>query len=187
MRLGVREIAFIALLIVIPVGAWWFAFRPNNACNAAMMEQIQTRQAKLQALNQATGTIGDLKVEIGALDDAIKFFRSKLPTRKEIDKVLKEVWELADANQLKTKSIRTLSPDDNALFVDSAGPFAEQPISMRFEGSFEGFYRFLLALEAQARIIRIHKMKLEKLPEDKDGQVRAACTISVFFENSPKD
>ena len=182
MKFGLRETLFLAVLAAIPVAAWWFAFRPNNARNEKMMAVIETRQGKLQALNKATATIGDLKVEIATLDDAVRFFRSKLPSEKEIDKVLQEVWRLAEANQLVTKSIRTLKSGDENRLADPSGPYAEQLISMQLEGPFNGFYSFMLALETQPRIMRIQQMKMEKPQKGEEGIVRADCTMSIFFE-----
>jgi Tfp pilus assembly protein PilO len=182
MKFGLREFVFLLLLAAIPLGAWWLVFRPGNRRNAEMMTQIQTRQAKLQALNKATASIGDLQAEIASLDKAITFFRSKLPSEKEIDKVLQEVWQLAEQNNLTTKSIRTLKASEDSNVADPNGPFAEQPISMQLEGPFAGYYGFLLALENQPRIMRIQQMTLEKPPGGAQGTIKADCTVSIFFE-----
>lgn len=182
MRFGIREIVLLVLTAAIPVAAWWFVFRPANARNAQMMSEIETRQAKLRQLNRATAAIGDLKVEIASLEEAINFFRSRLPSEKEIDKVLQEVWRLAEANRLSTKSIRAIDAESESLLADGNGPYAEQPLLMQLEGPFTGFYGFLLALEARPRIVRIQKMRIEKLPKAKEGTITATCTMSVFFE-----
>ena len=126
-------------------------------------------------------------------DRAVKFFESKLPNEKEIDKVLQEVWRLAEANQLATKSIRTLERSGQNCFASGEGPHTEQPIAMQLEGDFMGFYSFLQAMENQPRIIRIHKLSLTKaersgegkpLPE---GRMVAEFTVSVFFERSDRE
>ena len=184
MKLGIREMIFALVLMGIPVGAWWFVFRPHNKHNEQLMAQIQNRQAKLQALNKATGVIGDLKAEIAGLDKGIKFFHSRLPSEKEIDKVLQEVWRLAEANRLSTKSIRTLKASGENASADAAGPYAEQPISMQIEGPFSGYYSFLLALETQPRIMRIQSITLEKPQHGPDGDIKADCVVSVFFERA---
>ena len=188
MKFGIREIAILLIVTAIPVGAWLLVFRPHSRTNAEMLRQIENRQAKLRALNKATATLGDLKTEIASLEDAIKYFRSKLPGEKEIDKVLQEVWRLAESNQLATKSIRTLKVNEENLLADASGPYSEQPISMQLEGPFAGFYGFLLALERQPRIMRIQQMNLTKPDKADEGYVRAECTVSVFFERSgPKE
>ena len=184
MKFGVREIAFLVVIAATPVAAWWLVFRPGNARNQAMLMEIESRQAKLRELNRATGTIGDLKVEIASLEEAIEFFRSRLPSEKEIDKVLGEVWRLAEANSLSTKSIRPIKTSAPAFLSKTGGPYAEQSLSMKLEGPFTGFYGFLLALEAQPRIVRIQEMTIEKPAKGKEGTVNAACKMSVFFERS---
>ena len=69
-----------------------------------------------------------LQEEIGEYNKAIDFFQSKLPPEKEMDKVLREVWQLAQANDLVTKGIRTLKRSGTLTLADSSGPYAEQPI-----------------------------------------------------------
>ncbi len=187
MKFGIREIVFIVVLMMIPVAAWALVFRPNTARKAEMVGQIESRQKKLRALNLATATMGDLQGEVTSLEKAINFFRSKLPTEKEMDKVLQEVWRLAEANKLTTKSIRTLKPTKDMMVTDPSGPYAEQPISMQLEGPFSGFYGFLLELERQPRIVRVQEMKVEKLPRAAEGDVRAECNVVVFFERSQKE
>ncbi len=187
MKLGIREMVFLLLLISIPLGSWWFIFRPNSRQNSEMLAQIELRQKKLQQLNRATATLGDLKMEIRALEDAIRFFGSKLPSEKEMDKVLREVWRLAEANRLTTKSIRTAKGRTENQLADPAGPYAEQPVSMKLEGSFRGFYGFLLALEAQPRIMRLRQMKIEKPPRAGEGCIKIECEMSVFFERAGKE
>ena len=42
MKFGIREIVFMVVLAAIPVGAWWFVFRPSNARNARMLAEIDS-------------------------------------------------------------------------------------------------------------------------------------------------
>ncbi len=185
MKFGLREMIFLGVLMILPVAAWWFDFRPRNKHNADMLEQIQAKQSRLQELNRVTAQLGDLKQEIADLEEAIGFFESKLPSEKEIDKVLKEVWKTAEENDLTAKSIRTSSKTHSAdSFTNPGGPHAEQPIVMVLQGDFMGFYAFLQALERQPRIMRIASMTLTK-PEKKDlpeGTMEAEIELSVFFE-----
>jgi len=187
MKITLREITFMVLLMAIPTGAWWFVFRPNNARNAEMLNRIEAKQLKLRELNRATAVIGDLKKEVHSLEKAISFFRSKLPSEKEIDKVLQEIWRLAEANKLTTKSIRTLQRNTKQAFTTANDPFAEQPIAVQLEGDFLGFYSFMLAIENQPRVIRIRKMTLKKLDKAPRGHIKADFEMSIFFERSQED
>lgn len=183
-----RQGVFVLLLLGLVVGAWYFLFRPRDLEDQQMRLAIAAKQRQLQKLNRATATIGNLKEEIANLDQAIQFFQSKLPNEKEMDKVLEEVWRLAESNNLTTKGIYATRSNGASPFVPAGATQVEQPIKMEFEGDFMGFYSFLIALEAQPRIMRIREIKLE--PEnsgsdDQEGLVKASLMMSIFFENQP--
>ena len=134
----------------------------------------QIKQTSSTNLKQATAGIEDLGRKIDELQKAIDFFESKLPQEKEIDKILKEVSQMAEANTLQTKTIKTLKSE--------RGPnYSEQPIQMSLQGDFNGFYAFLLQLEKLPRITRVTQMNLEKIDE-RDGEMQAQMTLSIFFE-----
>jgi len=176
-----RQAVFVILLLGMVVGAWYFVFRPRSLQDKKMRTQIAAKQQQLQKLNRATATIGDLRKEIAELAKAIDFFHSKLPNEKEIDKVLEEVWRLAEANSLTTKGIYTTKRAGVSPFIADGASQTEQPIKMEFEGDFLGFYEFLLALENQPRIMRVRQILLDQLG-GKNGTVKAKVDMSIFFE-----
>jgi Tfp pilus assembly protein PilO len=170
--------------MALVLGAWYFLFHPRDIEDRRMRLQIEAKQKQLQKLNRATATIGCLKDEITDLEKAIGFFQSKLPNEKEIDKVLEEVWRLAETNNLATKGIYTAKRSGASCFLPECAPQTEQPINMEFEGDFVGFYGFLLALENQPRIMRVRTMSLDPQSEGKKGGIKAKLEMSIFFENS---
>jgi len=181
MRFGPREIVFIVLLIAIPFGAWRYVIRPRNARAEQIHQAIRSKQDELKALEHTKDTIGDLKKEIAELSEAMAFFESKLPSEKEIDKVLHSLWQLAKSNELVTKGIRTT--DGKTLGDTSATSFHfDQPIAMQLEGNFMKFYAFLQALEDQPRITRIREMKITDAKDAPEGFIQADFRMSVFFE-----
>lgn len=193
MKVGLREVVFIILLMLIPLGAWWFVFRPHNERNTAMRLQIEARQSKLRQLNKTISTIGHLEQQIGSLSEAIKYFESKLPQEKEIDKILQDIWRLAESNNLHTKSIRPRTRKANNCFLPEDSEQAEQPIAVQLEGDFMGFYSFLTALENRPRIMRIRTMKLKtknkSSAKDKSpaGHITVEFEMSIFFERNHED
>ena len=191
MKLPIREILFALLLLGIPTGAWCFVFKPSNVHHAEMREQISLKQEKLRKLNRLVGTVGELKKEISSLEQAIAFFQSKLPCAKEMDKVLQEIWRLAEKHKLVTKSIRTFARRKNEKSFYTSGSQVEQPINISLEGNFKGFYAFLQDLESQQRIMRISRMDLKKPEECRkskeckkstEGSIQVNFEMSIFFE-----
>ena len=177
MRIGVRELIFLVVLLGIPSAAYWYVFRPANEQIAQARAEILVKQQKLRQLEAATRQIDDLGQEIDKLTQAISLFEAKLPEEKEVEVVLKEVWQLAVKHGLKPRSVRADKPIKTPRH-------SELPLKMVIAGGFEGYYSFLLDVERLSRITRIPTMTLTKLVKDNeaDGAMEAAFTLSIFFE-----
>ena len=181
MRFGIREAIFLVLLLAMPIAAYMFVFRPRNIQIAEALEQINQKKIKLDRLAAATKNIDDLGVEIDKLSKTIELFEKRLPAQREVEVILRQVWEMAAKHRLVPKSVRTEKPV-------TAAQYAELPIMMTIYGNFDGFYGFLLDLEKLKRITRIPKMKLEKIrnKDASDGQMRAVVTLSIYFDPQGK-
>jgi Tfp pilus assembly protein PilO len=173
MKIGFREIIFLTLMAALLAVAFLFLKKTDEKRNK-LLGEIRIEQAAITNLKTATAGIADLGKKLDELQQAITFFESKLPQEKEMDKILKEVWQMAEANSLQTKTIRTLKSE-------KAASFSEQPIQLSLAGDFTGFYSFLLQLEKLPRLTRINEMRLEKI-NDRDGEMSAQLTLSIFFE-----
>jgi len=174
MKFGIREVIFVLVMLGLLGSTNYFVFSKANKKKTALLDDIHQKQAALGNLQQATAGIDDLNRKCDELQKAITFFESKLPQEKEVDKILKEVWQMAETNNLQTKKVQTLRSD--------RGPnFSEQPIQMNLGGDFNGFYAFLLQLEKLPRITRVTDMQLQKI-SDRDGAMQAQMTLSIFFE-----
>jgi type IV pilus assembly protein PilO len=176
MQFGIREAAFILLLLAMPVASYFFVFQPRAAQIAEARSEIAAKQAKLKELESATKSIENLGQEIDKLREAIDLWEQKLPAQRDVEVVLRDVWRLADENNLTPKSVRTDK-------IVTTSHYAELPLKMTIIGNFSGFYTFLQELEKLPRITRMPKMKLEKLDDEDDGTMQADIILSVFFEN----
>jgi type IV pilus assembly protein PilO len=178
MKFGLREILFFALMVGLVVSS---VFVVNKSRAKLDWYVTDTKQKKkvLDDLKQSTAGIVDWNQKIAELKQAISFFEGKLPQEKEIDKILKEVWQMAEANALQTRSVKTLK-------TERAASYSEQPIEMALSGDFNGFYVFLQQLENMPRITRVTHMNLSKIT-DRDGSMQAKVTLSIFFEPDTGD
>ncbi|MFA9476906.1 type 4a pilus biogenesis protein PilO [Phycisphaerales bacterium AB-hyl4] len=175
MRFGTRELVFVLVLLAMPVAAYFFVFQPRQMQLDEAHEEIVAKQSKLKQLEAATVSIADLGEEIDKLGEAITLFEQKLPAQREVEVILKEVWELATARDLTPRSVRT------ERIVPTAH-YAELPIKMVIVGDFDGFYSFLLDLEKLPRITRTPEMKLRKV-RNEEGKMQADVTLSIFFDS----
>ena len=174
MKFGVRELVFVAVMLGLLGSSYFLVFNKANEKRIAVQAEIDRKQKELAELEQATSGTDDLKQKIEDLQKAIAIVEDKLPQEREIDKVLKEVWQMAEANNLEQRTIKTLRSQ-------RANNFNEQPIEMSLAGDFEGFYVYLQQLEKLPRLTRVTKMDLTKM-NDRDGAMEAKLTLSIFFE-----
>ena len=176
MQFGIRELVFIITLLAMPVAAWFFVFQPRNAQIAEARQEITKKQQKLQQLEMATARISDLGVEIDKLSQAVDLFEDKLPPQREVEVIVKQVWEMAAKNRVAPKSIRSEK-------VAVGQQYSEQSMKMAITGDFDGFYSFMLDLEKLSRITRVPKMMLKKV-DNEQGQMQADMILQIYFDSS---
>lgn len=174
MRFGVRELLFLIVLLAMPMSSYWFVFKPQNEEIAQAKKEIEQKELMLEKLETATSEAQELAERIGEIEEGIRMVEGRLPSDKEVDKVLRQVSDLAKSNNLKVPRFKTLKT------VQSAG-FMEKPIELEMQGDFGDFYVFLLELERMERIIRVPQLTLER-SDDKDGSLLAKFTLTVYFE-----
>lgn len=152
----------------------WLSKTINS--DAELTLATEAEQRELADLERSTAGIDDINRKIKDLQDAIQFFESKLPAEKEVETILEQVWKMAEANSLQAKTIRTGKTERTANY-------SEQSIEMNLAGDFNGFYLFVQQLEKLPRLTRITDMSLSKMT-DRDGEMQAKLTLSIYFEPS---
>ena len=176
MKLGYREIILVAVLLAMLGGSYVFLFQKANVKRQALQAETRQEEQTLETVRQATAGIDDMNRKIAEMQKQIAFFQSRLPAEREVDKILKEVWQMAGANNLSTQTVKTQPSVHN-------DNYSEQPIEMNLSGNFDGFYSFLQQLERLDRITRITQMKLQRI-DNQNGQMQAEITLSIFFTPS---
>ena len=173
MKSPLKPVLFVALLIGMPLGAYFWVFRPANQQFQVQQQEIDVKISKLSQLREALDRVNDLDAEVLRLSNAIDFFADKLPAEHEIHKVLAQISTIADRQDLTTTLFQT----------QDAEPFAgfhELPIKVTMTGNFDAYYQFLIDLEQMPRITRIRQMEL-KTNAAKDT-ITSQFMLSVFFQ-----
>ena len=181
---GMRDLAFVAVLIAVPIASYFFVFKPRNEEIAKARAEINAKQVRLENLRRLTSRIGDLGREIVEREEELERLNQKLPDREGVDRILEQVTQLAQKSNLAVRSVKGEK-------VVPAGMAMELPLKTTIEGNFDGFYQFLLDVEALPRITRVHSMKISKLgmgPRDNPdemvgGSMRAEFTLSIYFND----
>ena len=175
MTSGFRQAVLFILLVGVAGAGYRYMIKPANQHLAEAKQRVDGKRAKLAEFEEATAKADDVNKQLAQLEEAISFFESKLPPTSEIHKVLEQVTVVAQKQGLKPKTIRTLTPKDNSGYI-------EQPLEMKWVGSFDSFYTFLLEIEKLPRIMKLRQLDLQK-GNEKEGQIGADFILSIFFQN----
>lgn len=175
MTFSIRQFFFFAVLLAVPVTAYLLVFKPQNEEMAKARQQIAHKTAMLEKLREATSRTEDLQRANEEIRASIEAIEARLPTRKEMDAVLRQVATLAEQNKLRIPEFK--KSDKSAM----AGLALEQPLEIQIEGNFDGFYQFLLELEQLPRITRMTDLNLKRA-EEKDGDMESEFTLSVYYQ-----
>jgi type IV pilus assembly protein PilO len=175
MTSGLRKAIFFVLLIGVAAAGYRYMIKPANQHLAEAKQRVDGKRAKLAEFEEATAKAEDLNKQLEQLQEAVRFFESKLPPTSEVHKILEQVTVIAQKQGLKPKTIRTLPQKDNSGYI-------EQPMNLKLVGNFTSFYSFLLELEKLPRIMKLRQLKLEKEGQG-EGQVAAEFILSIFFQN----
>lgn len=172
-------VLFVALMIGLLGAGYYFVFKPGTAKREQRKVETAQMRKTLTDLKAATSDVSDIERKIDELQAAIKFFDSKLPQEKELDKMVNEISMLAERNGLQTKSIKTKK-------IDRLAGYSELPVDISLSGDFKtpdnrGYYAFLAQMEKHSRITRVGQMKVEKI-SGREGEMTANMTLSIFFE-----
>ncbi len=170
---------FFMLLLVMPVAAWWYMFKPLEQHKRDVQAHTAEQRQKLADLRNMTAESPNIADDIVKLKSAIAYLEGKLPVEKEMDKVLKEVWQLQQKSGLNTKSVHMLK-------VIQGGNYNELPIRIVIQGPMKnGFYKFLSDVERLPRLTKVKEMKIDaddKIP----GQVTVDMVLTIYFEAGEK-
>ena len=172
---GLRKIVFFVFLAGLTYVGYKYMIKPANNHLAEQQKRVQTKLTKLAEFEKATAQVKNLAAQIEKLEEAIKFFESRLPPTSEIDKVLQDITVIGEKQGLKSKRILTLKNKNNSGYV-------EQPLKMEPEGNFNSFYSFLLELEKLPRIMKISELNLSK-QQKAEGEIKTDFIVSIFFQD----
>ncbi|MCA9286383.1 MAG: type 4a pilus biogenesis protein PilO [Phycisphaerales bacterium] len=183
MRVGLRELIFLVVLLAVPITSFIYVFKPRNEQIRRAREEIQIKQTQLEALEKVTSRIPDLGLAIAEGQQALDLIEKQLPSEEGVDEILRQITEIAKRNKLSVPKVEGQRPVP-------FGQYMELPLKTVIEGTFDGFYQFLLDLEDLSRITRIHQMKLARLipknPKDEEyppGTMRAEFTLSIYYSS----
>ncbi len=172
---ALRQFIFFLVLLAVPLTSFFLVFKPQNTDIANAKREIEHKEEMLEKLRDATSQTEDLQDANEEIRKRIETIEARLPSNKEMDNVLREVWNLAREQELRVPEFRK---SDKPI---RAGDAMEQPIDIKISGNFDGFYQFLLTLEQLPRVTRITDLQIVRA-RDKDGDMEAQFKVSIYYQ-----
>ena len=175
MQFGIRELVLFLTVLLLPVVSYLLVFRPQSANIESAKVEIAHKQEMLSKLRVETARNDDLQVINTQITHRIDAMESMLPLDKEVDQIVRQVSALAIESGLSSPTLKSIKPL-------AAAQFREQPLEMSIEGSWSGFYAFLLKIEQMPRITRIIDLKVQDTSSE-ETEIKASFTLSIFFRS----
>ena len=172
-----RQGAFVALVLSVPVTAYFTVFEPQNERIEEVRADISEKEMMLEKLELVTARASNLASANRQIEGAVQDIESRLPNTREVDVVLEQVADLALASNLELEKVKSGAPTPSANY-------REQPLEMKVRGNFESFYTFLVELEKLDRLTRLPDVHIKRLARD-EGALEANFTLSIYFQPAP--
>ncbi|MBO6513886.1 MAG: type 4a pilus biogenesis protein PilO [Phycisphaerales bacterium] len=175
MQFGIRELVLFLTVLLLPVVSYLLVFRPQSANIESAQVEIAHKKEMLGKLRAETARNDDLLQINQQITERIDAMESMLPSNKEVDQIVRQVSGLAIESGLSSPTLKSTKPQ-------AAAQYREQPLEMSIEGSWQGFYAFLLKIEQMPRITRIVDLKIQDTTSE-ETEIKASFTLSIFFRS----
>jgi Tfp pilus assembly protein PilO len=133
--------------------------------------QISDAQTKLAETRAIAARKEGLLKELQQVRRRIAAFENRLPTEKEVPKLLNQFQRIAEKSDVKYRSITAQPIQEQELFI-------RIPFRVQVDGAYPEVGEFLRSLEFGDRFIKVEKIEIG--PED-DGYSEANFTISTYM------
>lgn len=142
-----------------------------NGQIADVTQKIIEAEAKLEETRAIAARKEILLQELQEVRQRIASFEGRLPTEKEIPKLLNQFQQIAEQSPVKYRSITAEPIQEQELFI-------RIPFKVQVDGTYPAIGEFLRSLEFGDRFIKVENVEIG--PEEEDGS-EANFTISTYM------
>ena len=161
-------------MVVMIVGFYAAAYRPNKEKLDGLEMQIAAKRRDLTSNRSRVQILPDVLLEVNRMRDRLERFDKKLPKAPELGPFINDITEVSHQTALRKWTVEPGVPARTDLY-------AEWPISLKFEGDFNGVFSFLRQAEQMQRLTRVKGLKLKSADSGKSGQVQVELSMNIYF------
>ncbi|MBW2038869.1 MAG: type 4a pilus biogenesis protein PilO [Deltaproteobacteria bacterium] len=171
-----QKLGILFLISALILGAYWYAFY------LPQVRVIESKKSKLNDLirerNVKSNIVKDLdkfKEELGRMNEDLKEVLTKLPDKKEIPNLLKNISNMGKEAGLEVLLFKPQGEQPGQFY-------AKVPVELKFVGSYHRIGIFFYHVGTLSRIVSIEKFAIEKAPAKKKGEtlLHTSCTATTY-------
>jgi type IV pilus assembly protein PilO len=161
-------------LIVLLTSFVAFVYRPNSSQLNNLQQQIADNRRDLSSKRTRVQILPDVMLAVNEMRNRLERFDKKLPKAPELGPFINDITEVSHQTALRKWTVEPGVPARTDLY-------AEWPISLKFEGDFNGVFSFLRQAEQMQRLTRVKGLKLKSADSGKSGQVQVELSMNIYF------
>lgn len=159
---AIYRIVTVALLCILLIAVFfYFITIPQLERLAVAKEHESTLKKEFTIKAALSSNLEAYQAQMVEINLVYKGLLQKLPSKKEVARLLDDISFIGEGNRLQFKSISWGVPKEHDLTV-------EVPISLKVVGTYHELGAFVADIAALPRIVILNNMRLVK---DKDGQL----------------
>ncbi len=161
----------LVLLVVIAlfIGAYLLIFTPQRNKINQIQAEIKDLQKKISDAKKTVENFDKLQNQAKKMDNLVELFKSRLPDKREVPQLMKQLEKMGDSLGLKTQ----LTPLPSVIDLSKE----VIPYQVIAKGSFHQIVAFINLLEKDQRYLKISDLDIG--PE-KAGICEAKFVLSTF-------
>jgi type IV pilus assembly protein PilO len=159
------------LLLLVTLG-YFLALSYGNGRISRTEAQIAVSQARVAEARAIAAKRDTLLKQLTQVKERITNFEGKLPTEKEVPKLLQQFQQIAELSGVKYRLITAEPMEDKQTYL-------RIPFKIRVDGAYPEIGIFLRSLEFSNRFIKVEDINIG--PEEKSGRSEANFVISTFM------
>lgn len=170
-----RQILIVGILALgLAYVAYAYYFQPMMEQRGALQSEINQLEIEVAQSAAVSSQLKRFKAEVSSLEGRLATLRQILPEEKETPVVLRSVQEMASSSNLK---IMKFGPQP----VVPRAFYADWPIQLTVEGSYNALGRFFEKVSQYARIINVDDITIRAIENPESVRSLSAVCIATTF------
>jgi Tfp pilus assembly protein PilO len=150
-------------------------YRPSSAKLADLQLETSHKQVALINNNTQVRILPAVESAVNELKTRLNNYDKQLPRQQELDRFIKDIDTM-----VRNASLQKYAVNPSVLPIRSE-MFAEQPVSLKFQGDFIKVFSFLRQTEQMQRLTRVRELKIKSDRATKPGQVEVELSMNIYF------